>query len=106
MASQSGDGRAIAKLARHKPVAGPPPVHRARQSVDKMSQLQKELGFAAGLSDPASGRTRQGAMHLAYFQLSGAAGATGTLSGAPPTETGPTGLESRTNRLRIAADSP
>ncbi len=37
-------------------------------------------------------------------QLSGAAA--GTLSGAPPTETGPRGLGSRTIRLRIAADSP
>jgi len=40
------------------------------------------------------------------LQLSGPETVAGTLSGAPPTETGPADFDCRTIRLRIAADSP
>jgi hypothetical protein len=52
-------------------------------------------------------RTRD--MQVIYptcLQLSGPETVAGTLSGAPPTETGPTDFGCRAIRLRIAADSP
>ena len=58
---------------------------------------QFEIGNAAAEADGKS---------ASPAQLSGTGTVAGALSGAPPTETGPTDFDSRRIRLRRAAGSP